>query len=70
MRVTGLALSSRGYGSRLGPAEGRGESNGVEYSYTLSRHLWYGVYEVTVSIRAVRISTSVSAAVAHTPLYI
>ena len=54
--------------SRLGAAEGRGSSDGVEYSYTLSSHLWYGVYEVTVSVRAVRILTFVSAAVAHTPL--
>ena len=63
-----VRLSST-YGSRIGAAEGRGSSNGVEYSYTLSTHLWYGVYEVNVSIRAVRISTLISVAVARAPLY-
>ena len=56
MRVTGLSCSSDG--SRIGAAEGRGSSEGVEYSYTLSSHSWYGVYEVTVYIRAVRVHPS------------
>ena len=67
MRVEGTSYSS--YGFRLGAVEGRGESDGVEHSYVLSKHLWYGVYEVTVSVHAVGILNLDSAAVAHTPFY-
>ena len=54
----------------IGAAEGRGSSNGVDYSYVLSTYLWYGVYEVSVSVCAVRILTFVLVLVARTPFYV
>ena len=69
MQVTGSSSFSS-YGFRIGAAEGYGSSDGVEYAYALSTHQWYGVYEVAVFIRAVRILISVSVAVANTPLHL
>ena len=56
MRVIGSPFSSDG--SCIDAAEGCGSSDGVEYTYALSTHLWYGVYEVTVYICAVRVYPS------------
>ena len=53
--------------SCIGAAEGRGSSHGVAYSYMLSSYLWYGVYEVAVSVCAVRILIFVITAVARAP---